>query len=371
MRHPTVSGSVVAQPGRLGRSADARVAAWIVCASAGVTALLALAILTRPFDGRPFVALIDLLPIPVYFGCGALALFAARRSVRSQRSGWSLIAAAFVSYALGDIIWSIYEVGFQSEPPAPSFADPFYLAFIPLLLAGILLLSSSAKTLGQLRTGLSGTLVVLGLAALVWGPIVKPLLTTSDTGWAGTLVTAAYPVGDVFLVVAVFVAARRQWHGQARIVLYTFAAGLLLATGSDLGFARMVLDGTYESGSLIDLGWPAGFLLMGLAAGLHARWSVDFAAESEPLAPSTASQRARVGIIALQLGLLAWLTAYGLQGGFSNDASFMTILLAMVSVELARGALAVADTGLINKRLATSSADCAPPVPGSRTGRSR
>lgn len=371
MRSPTISGSVASRLPGLGRGFDAKVVAWIVFASAGATALLAVTILARPFGGRPFVALIDLLPIPVYFGSGALALFAARCSGRSQRLGWSLIAGGFASYALGDVIWSIYEVGFESEPPAPSFADPFYLAFIPLHLAGILLLSSSAKTLGQLRTGLSGTLVVLGLAALVWNPILQPMLATSDTGWPGTLVTAAYPVGDVVLVVAIFVAARRQWHGQARIVLYTFAAGLLLATGSDLGFARMVLNGTYESGSPIDLGWPAGFLLMGLAAGLHARWSVDFAAESQPLAPSAASQRARVAIIAVQLGLLAWLTAYGLLGGFSNDPSFMIILLAMVSVDLARGALAVTDTGLVNKRLAASPSVCAPPVPGPPTGQPR
>lgn len=367
MRSPTVLGNVVSRLPGSSRSADRNLVAWIVSAGAGATALLAVTILAKPFGGRLYIALSDLLPIPVYFGSAALALFAARRSSRSQRFGWALIAVGFVSYAFGDITWSIYEVGFQSEPPAPSFADPFYLAPIPLLLAGILLLSSSAKTLGQLRTGLSGALVVLGLAALVWNPILKPMLETSDTGWPGTLVTAAYPVGDVVLVVAIFVAARRQWHGQARIVLYTFGAGLLLATGSDLGFARMVLDGTYESGSLIDLGWPAGFLLMGLAAGLHALWSVDFAAESQPLAPSAARQRARVALIAVQLGLLAWLIGYGLLGGFSNDPSFMIILLAMVSVELARGALAVTDTGFGDGRLRSAGA---PSAPGQRTGQS-
>ena len=320
------------------------VAAWIVLGSGVLAIVLAVVILSKPFQGRALVALIDLLPIPIYAGSAALALIAARGSTRSSRLGWLLIAGGIVSYVLGDITWAIFEVGFEIEPPAPSLADPFYLVAIPLLLAGIMVLSSSARTLGQFRTVLSGSVVVLGLAALVWGPILEPILTTSDTGWPGTVVTAAYPVGDGVLVFAIFVAARRQWDGRSRIVLYTFAAGLLLATGSDLAFARMVLNGSYETGSIIDLGWPVGFLLMGLAAGLHARWSVDLAAEIQQYSPTAAQQRARVGMIAAQATLLAGLISYGFLRGFSDDPSLMAILVAMVSVDLVRGAVAIGDT---------------------------
>jgi hypothetical protein len=349
-------------------NADGNVIAWIVFGSVALAVLLAAAIFAKPVDGRPFDALIDLLPIPIYAGSAALALIAARCSTRSPRLGWSLIAVGFISYVLGDSVWAIYEVGFQTEPPAPSLADPFYLAVIPLLLAGIMLLSSSARTLGQFRTLLSASLVVLGLGALVWEPILKPIFTASDTGWPGTLVTAAYPLGDAVLVFAVFVAARRQWTGHARVVLYTFAAGLLLATGSDLGFARMVLNDTYETGSIIDLGWPVGFLLMGLAAGLNARWSADLAAEIHPGVPSTASQRARVAMSAFQATLLGILVFYGFAGGFSDDPSLMVILLAMVSVALLRSALAVADSGMLYARIPTPGASSGPKTPSSPAG---
>jgi len=367
----TVSDSSAPQSLGLRRFSGDALIASIVLASGAAAALLAVALLAKPFGGRQLVALIDLLPIPIYVGAGALAFFAARRSDGSTRIAWSLMAAGFVSYAMGDIIWSIYEVAFERAPSPPSFADPFYLAVTPLLLAGIMLLSSSARTLGQFRTILSGGLVVLGLAALVWEPILKPILATPDTGWPGTLVTAAYPVGDAFLVFAIFVGARRQWEGRARVVLYTFAAGLLLATGSDLAFARMVLDGTYETGSLVDLGWPVGFLLMGLAAGLSARWSVDFAAEIRPLAPSAGTRRARLVMSAVQVGLLCGLVAYGFSGGFSNDQSLMIILIAMASVALVRSGIAFADTGLLHKRLSNSRAFRDERVPGPPTAGSR
>jgi hypothetical protein len=315
----------------------------VVAASLALAMLLALAIAFEPFEGRAFVAVIDLLPIPIYAGAAGLAGLAAVRSTRSSRVGWWFISGGIVSYVLGDIAWAVFEVGFAVEPPTPSLADAFYLAAIPLLLTGVLVLSSSARTLGQFRTVLSATLVVLGLAALVWGPILQPILTSPDTGWAGTVVTAAYPVGDGVLVFAVFVAARRQWDGRSRIVLYTFAGGMLLATGSDLAFAKLVLDGSYESGSVIDLGWPLGFLLMGWAAGLHARWSVDLAAEMEPRPQSAAGQRMRVAMIVAQALLLASLAAFGLAGGFSEEPALIVLLMAMVSVDLVRGALAIAD----------------------------
>ena len=150
------------------------------------------------------------------------------------------------------------------------------------------------------------------------------------------------------LVFAALVALRRQWRGRARAILYTFAAGLLLATIGDLGFARMVLDGTYESGSLIDLAWPAGFLLMGLAAALQAGWRIDLAAEDDQVEPSYSSQ---IVPVAISAGLACWLVVRGVVGGWTSDPALLVIVLGAVSVATVRHGVAVVDSRMFSRAL--------------------
>ena len=158
--------------------------------------LLTVTILFEPLEGRGFVALLDILPIPAYLAASMLAALASSRSPGRRRVAWWMLASAFFIYAAGDATWAVYEVGFGVEPPVPSFADAFYLAVMPLLFAGIMLLSTSARTPGHFRTGLDAVLTVLALAAVVWDAVLQPTLASAETGLAGTLVTAAYPAGD-------------------------------------------------------------------------------------------------------------------------------------------------------------------------------
>ena len=334
---------------RIQRTLGPRPVVTLVAAAGGIsTILLGLTLLLQPFEGQLLVALLDLLPIPVFAAASLLAVFAGRRSADRQRTAWWLLAASFCIYGLGDATWAVYEVGFRVAPGTPSPADAFYLAAIPLLFAGVMFLSSSARTLGHFRTGLDAALVVLALVALVWDAIIQPTLAAAETGLAGTLVTVAYPVGDVMLVFGVLVALRRQWRGRARVLLHSFAAGLLLATVADLGYARMVLDGTYHTGTLIDLAWPAGFLLMGLAAAFQARWPVDLAHEDPHHELSYLSQLLP---ILTSVALAVWLFLRGITGGLSDDGPLLAIVTAAVVVAVVRHSVALADSRVVRRAL--------------------
>src|SRR5687767_7837807 len=90
--------------------------------------------------------------------------FAAKQSAaQSRRLGiaWGWIALSVLAYALGDITWTILELGL-SEPPFPSLADVFYLLNYPLLLAGVLLLPERpASHSEQLKKVLDGGIVMV------------------------------------------------------------------------------------------------------------------------------------------------------------------------------------------------------------------
>jgi hypothetical protein len=69
-------------------------------------------------------------PIIGFLTCGTL-LFAAKQSFNhSKRLGiaWGIIALSALAFALGDTTWAILELGLK-EPPFPSLADAFYLAY--------------------------------------------------------------------------------------------------------------------------------------------------------------------------------------------------------------------------------------------------
>lgn len=281
---------------------------WLGAGIVIYAAVMLFAVLERPFGEDGFTAFMDISPIAAEAFAAGLAAWAGWRSAGRIRLAWWFLAAGFASQALADTVWAVYEVGLHAEIPTPSLADPFYLAMIPLVFAGILLLSSAARMFGHLRTALDASILLFALAAVVWDKVIQPSLAGTETRLAGTLVTSAYPAGDVVLVFAIVAAMRRQWTGRARIVTSFLAVGLLTASLADLGYAWMALNGTYETGSFIDLGWPVGFLLMGFAAAMHATWHASLAEEQVEAELATAVWRQIVPMV-LSAALVVWLLA--------------------------------------------------------------
>src|SRR4029077_13786611 len=57
---------------------------------------------------------------------------AARRTQGRLRRAWALLAASASSWCLGEIVWSINEVGFGITPTSPTLSDIGFLTAIPL-----------------------------------------------------------------------------------------------------------------------------------------------------------------------------------------------------------------------------------------------
>ncbi len=232
---------------------------------------------------------------------GAAAMFAALACLRVRGPGqlagwvrgWRLIGIGMLCWAVGDAIWTGYEVIGDNPDPRLSLADLGFLAMVPLVLWGV------AELIGLYRgaaMGLVESLLVTGsLFYLSWAVVLGPLYDQTrapSSSWLEWSVNISYPVGDVAIASAtlILLGSTRAPHRRPIILL---AVGTLAISIADSLYVAQVA--TYRSGHPLDAGWVIGFALIGLA-GLAAGSGQHRAA---PPGPS------RVGLILPYLPLSA------------------------------------------------------------------
>jgi diguanylate cyclase (GGDEF)-like protein/PAS domain S-box-containing protein len=210
----------------------------------------------------------------------------------AMRLPWLLFAAAQLLYFAADVTFYTYhEVFHDQRYPAP--ADGLYLAHYPLVVAGLLLLLRR-RSPGRDRDGLLDALIITtGIGLLAWVFVLAPYVRTAGLPLAVRVVSLAYPLMDL-LVVAV--AARLAVAGGAHPPAYwLLLASLLGLLGADGLYAMAQLQGTYQTGHLLDAGWMLSYVGFGTAA-LHP----SMRTLSEPGQPAAARlSRARLAAVAL------------------------------------------------------------------------
>jgi len=219
----------------------------------------------------------DLIAVPVPAATAVVCWVAARRREGRARRAWILLGAAAMSWAIGEAIWSYYELGLGREVPFPSLADVGFLGLIPLAVAGMLSFPAAPAGLtARTRTILDGLIITGSLLFVSWETVLGPTYRESS-GTLETLIGLAYPIGDVAIFSIVLFIALRVARGH-RGALVFIGAGLGVLALADSGFIYQNLHNSYASGSLIDPLWEIGFLLMmlgGVLAIPHAETATD------------------------------------------------------------------------------------------------
>ena len=229
--------------------------------------------LTQPAGLRGAQLLSDFGEPPLeLIGVVLTIVVVAREPRRRARLAWALFAAAFVSDLAGNIIYGLYDVGGQQ--PFPSVADAFYLAFYPLMLFGLLALptASDRRDVFAWRVWSNMAIVILGGGMALMHFFVLPTIGGLGQDPLATVVSLAYPVGDLALVGALASISTRQPFIGDRTALALFIAAVAAWFFGDLGFAMAYGDGPYPPGSISDLIWVAGDLafVLGVQASLAA-----------------------------------------------------------------------------------------------------
>src|SRR5438132_4475484 len=256
----------------------------------------------------------------------AACAWAASRAAGKDRLGWALMGISGGLWAAGEVVWSIYEVGLGVDVPYPSLADVGFLAAVPFALAGIRAFWSEARgTSTRWRVWFDGVIVALALTSTAWG---FGLRTVYESGapWSTKVFDLAYPVSDILIGTVLVLAIRRATEYQkGRMAL--LLAGVASYSIADSAFSYLTAQGAYGSvGSVLDTGWFAGFLLIGLAAIYPAA------------APKVQTKQAPLDLWQLALPWMTLLTAsagdvYSALSGHELDL-FMSSLTATLAVLL-------------------------------------
>jgi diguanylate cyclase (GGDEF)-like protein len=183
---------------------------------------------------------------------------------RDERLQWSLLGIGLLSWAVGDLYWTV-ELRDQASPSFPSVDDGLYLAGYFFILAG--LIAHVRARVGRM-TAVVWTDVTVG--ALCVGAIGASLLmdfvlaNTSGTT-PEILVAVAYPTLDlVILAVAAGAVALTGWRPGRGLAL--IAAGVACAAIGDGVYTYQSLAGTYTAASWNNFLWPLATVLIAASA---------------------------------------------------------------------------------------------------------
>lgn len=205
----------------------------------------------------------------VYDGMAALAVLGIVLGVRINRPAsrlpWYLLAVGVAMWLAGDLTWAYYEHVLHIAP-FPSIADVLYLGAMPFFAAGLYLMSRPIRGRRDRGAFIDAALITVSLSVVEWVFIMDPYLHDPTASPIGLGVSLAYPILDLLCIgVLAGVVLVRPVRNAA---FWLIAGGLLLTVMSDGFYGFMLLQGTYQTGQVVDLGWLLFYLAWGTAA-LH------------------------------------------------------------------------------------------------------
>jgi hypothetical protein len=266
-----------------------------------------------------------------------LCVRAGLRQVGPMRRFWWLLAAASGAWALGEVIWAVYDLILRQEVPVPSWADIGYLTAIPLAVAALLCHPAlHGRGVRVARGVFDGLVIATALLFLSWTLVLGPLWHETDLTTAGGVVALAYPFGDAVILFFIVLVVRALPKGE-NLALWCLLAGLLALALSDSTYAYLTEVKNYGAGDILDIGWIVGYL--GIALGAFCADRSTVARRADASAPSLTA------FVAPFLPILVALTFIGveIELGHRPDQVALIVAFALVVLVLARQALLLAD----------------------------
>jgi diguanylate cyclase (GGDEF)-like protein len=217
--------------------------------------------------------------------------------LRPQRwGGWLLIAASVALLSVGDVVFTTMADDTPGPVTYPGPPDVFYLAaYVPLAL-GLLWLGRPRLPSRDWPMLLDTIALSLAGSLLVWIILARPAVLSLHLTGGGKVTAIASWVGYVAVLAA---SARVLVVWRANLSLGLLASGVLAFLLADFFYGRELVNGSWATGSLIDLGFLAFSILCGAAA----------LAESMRRVASAGYARHQLGPVRLSMLALALLVA--------------------------------------------------------------
>ena len=245
------------------------------------------------------------------------------------------------------MIWP--DFAHRPSPIPQTAANVIALSAYPLLLAGIWRLPRRTLSVpAQIRISLDGLMVVTSALTFSWYFVLGPTYLESQRSLESKITDILFPAGDILLVACLLLLGGRT--GYFRSVLLLFAIGLIIVDAADVAFSYVALNHPFAPGTLLDIVWSLGFMLIGVAVWTSRQAMTFTRIEDEP------GRLASLGASLMPYALLPLVGALVL---YTEQASSQAILkhgvfcgaFMLVSLILGRQVLALLENRELNGKL--------------------
>ena len=253
---------------------------------------------------------------------------------RARQPGpWYVLAFGLLLFLTGDVIWNYYENFLGTDAPVPSVADGLYIAALPCMALGLVLMLRVA-TSGPQWGSLIDILIVTSVAGtLSWIFLIEPNIADQTRSLVERLVAVTYPLMDLVLLAAVLRLLLTSKKGLP--AHYLLSASMLILLIADTGYGWIQLTSNYDTGNPIDAGYLLFYTLLG-AAGLHP--SMANLTDSEPhVEPRLTWQRLALLTATLLIApvMLAYQAILGYDVNVALIVGSSAVLFLLVAVRMA------------------------------------
>jgi diguanylate cyclase (GGDEF)-like protein/putative nucleotidyltransferase with HDIG domain len=218
------------------------------------------------------------------FICSLLGSWRSQKGAgKSRQRQWASIFLALgtLGYAVGQIIWTYYELVLAKSTPFPSWADAGYLAAYPCMLVGILALPTRPiPVAARLRVLFDSLMLMVALVAFGWYFVLGPTLMQGGESMTAKIIGTAYPFCDLVLLSCAILLFLRVRDPQLRSLATLICSGLSVIIAIDTVFDFQTLHNTYQTGRWIDVGWPLGYMFIAVAARMTRLLESDLSQET-------------------------------------------------------------------------------------------
>ena len=244
---------------------------------------------------------------------------------------WNLFALASLSWTVGMIVWSYYELVLGKVTPFPSAADFGFLGFAVFFVVGSLYLKDeNYQRKITLKHFFNIGIVLVSVTAITIIVLHEPLHQTTESKYY-IAVAMAYPI--VYGTALMF-SISWLWtsvSGRRRRAYAMMVIGLLFHTATDIIYSSMLLLRGYETGQPIDIYWIVGFgfIFLGATEATFARPNEKAEVGKTDLQNISYRIEKPVEALVPSLSFLSVLTMFYLYKNLSIDADIINILFVL------------------------------------------
>ncbi|MFN8031898.1 MAG: bifunctional diguanylate cyclase/phosphodiesterase [Mycobacterium sp.] len=210
--------------------------------------------------GTTAAAISDIVLVVLTLPVITLSAQAAMAKQGRIRLAWAMLTVGLAAWAIGEAIWTYYEVVLK-ESPFPSLADAAFLLFPVASCIALLILPDQQFGPFRVRAFLDGLIVAVSLFVVGWVTVLGPAYSVEHTNRLAFVVALAYPLSDVLVLTMAAVVLVRSGAGD-RLPLTLVTVGVACMALSDSLFAYLSAKDAYISGGMLDIGWVAGLLFI-------------------------------------------------------------------------------------------------------------